>query len=69
MAKEYEDADPEYAWERNKLIPQAVSAADAAMGDEECPPGFFPGERERWMARWNLTFHQTMNKLWSSRKK
>ena len=61
----YDDMDPDYARERNTLIPQAE-----AFANKKCKAKFPGGNekaREAWAAKWNFCFHEKMTKLWRER--
>ena len=58
--------DEDYIRERNKLIPEAEQFANKSYGVSA--KGKSEPEREEWTARWNLAFHNKMNRLWRLRE-
>jgi hypothetical protein len=53
--------DKKYAAKIDELIPKAVQAADAALGD--MPPRRDPMRRFAWEAAWSREFHAAMDAL------
>ncbi len=56
-----------YEKERSRFIPIAEKFANKQYG-ASCKSKKQP-EQEAWRAKWNLTYHKKMNKLWNERSK